>query len=47
MQMMEALIQSNKQFDSQIYPDKDHGIRGGKTRIQLFNKMTTFIQNNL
>jgi dipeptidyl-peptidase-4 len=47
MQMMEALIQSNKQFDSQIYPDKDHGIRGGKTRIHLFNKMTTFIQNNL
>ncbi len=47
MQMMEALIQSNKQFDSQIYPDKNHGISGGKTRIQLFNKMTTFIQNNL
>jgi len=47
MQMMEALIQANKQFDSQIYPDKNHGIYGGKTRIQLFNKMTTFIQNNL
>jgi len=47
MQMMEALIQANKQFDSQIYPDKNHGISGGKTRIQLYNKMTTFIQNNL
>jgi len=47
MQMMEALIQANKQFDSQIYPDKNHGIYGGKTRIQLYNKMTTFIQNNL
>ncbi|MBX9806310.1 MAG: S9 family peptidase [Flavobacteriaceae bacterium] len=47
MQMMEALIQANKQFDSQIYPDNNHGIYGGKTRIQLFNKMTTFIQNNL
>ena len=47
MQMMEALIQANKQFDSQIYPDKNHGISGGKTRIQLYNKMTTFIQDNL
>ncbi|PJJ10566.1 dipeptidyl-peptidase-4 [Flavobacterium sp. 1] len=47
MQMMEALIQSNKQFDSQIYPDKNHGIYGGKTRIQLYNKMTNFIKENL
>jgi dipeptidyl-peptidase-4 len=47
MQMMEALIQANKQFDSQIYPDKDHSIKGGKTRIQLYNKMTNFIKENL
>ena len=47
MQMMEALIQANKQFDSQIYPDKNHGIYGGKTRIQLFNKMTNFNKENL
>lgn len=47
MQMMEALIQANKQFDSQIYPDNNHSIYGGKTRIQLFNKMTTFILTNL
>lgn len=47
MQMMEALIQANKQFDSQIYPDNNHGIYGGKTRIQLYTKMTNFILNNL
>jgi dipeptidyl-peptidase-4 len=47
MQMMEALIQANKQFDSQIYPDKNHGIFGGMTRIQLYNKMTNFIKENL
>ena len=47
MQMMEALIQANKQFDSQIYPDKNHGIYGGATRIQLYNKMTNFIRENL
>jgi dipeptidyl-peptidase-4 len=47
MQMMGALIQANKQFDSQIYPDNNHGIYGGKTRIQLFNKITNFIKENL
>jgi dipeptidyl-peptidase-4 len=47
MQMMGALIQANKQFDSQIYPDCNHGIYGGMTRIQLYNKMTNFININL
>ena len=47
MQMIEALIQANKQFDSQIYPDNNHGIYGGKTRVQLYNKMTNFIYDNL
>jgi dipeptidyl-peptidase-4 len=47
MQMIEALVQANKQFDWAIYPDKNHGIYGGKTRIQLFNKMTTFIKEKL
>ncbi|PKH67071.1 S9 family peptidase [Flavobacterium sp. ALD4] len=47
MQMMEALIQANKQFDSQIYPDKNHGIYGGNTRVQLYNKMTIFVKENL
>ncbi|MCK8142831.1 S9 family peptidase [Flavobacterium sp. I-SCBP12n] len=47
MQMMEALIQANKQFDSQIYPDNNHGIYGGNTRIQLYTKMTNYIKENL
>ncbi|WP_366187459.1 S9 family peptidase [Flavobacterium ovatum] len=47
MLMMEALIQANKQFDSQIYPDKNHGIFGGMTRIQLYHKMTNFIKESL
>lgn len=47
MQMIEALVQANKQFDMAIYPDKNHGIYGGKTRIQLFNKMTDYILQNL
>ena len=47
MQMMEALIQANKQFDLQIYPDKKSRYFGGYTRIQLYNKMTNFILENL
>jgi len=47
MKMIEALVQANKQFDWAIYPDKNHGIYGGMTRIQLYNKMTTFIKQNL
>jgi dipeptidyl-peptidase-4 len=47
MRMIEALIQANKQFDWGIYPDKNHGISGGNTRIHLFTKMTNFIKENL
>ncbi|MCV6628614.1 MAG: S9 family peptidase [Flavobacteriaceae bacterium] len=47
MRMAEALIQANKQFDWAIYPDKNHGIYGGNTRIHLYNKMTNFIDQNL
>ncbi len=47
MRMVEALIQANKQFDWAIYPDKNHGIFGGNTRLQLFTKMTNFIKENL
>ncbi|WP_289060909.1 S9 family peptidase [uncultured Zobellia sp.] len=47
MRMIEALVQANKQFDWAIYPDKNHGIYGGNTRVHLFNKMTNFLQENL
>lgn len=47
MVLSEALIQANKPFESQIYPDKNHGIYGGMTRIHLFNKMTNFVKENL
>jgi dipeptidyl-peptidase-4 len=47
MRMVEALVQANKQFDWAIYPDKNHGIYGGNTRVHLYNKMTNFIKENL
>lgn len=47
MEMVNALVNANKQFDLFIYPDKNHSIYGGKTRLHLYNKMTDFILNNL
>lgn len=47
MAMIQSLVQKNKDFDWLIYPDKNHGISGGNTRLQLYTKMTNFILNNL
>jgi dipeptidyl-peptidase-4 len=47
MEFSEALIQNKKQFDFMAYPDKNHGIFGGQTRPQLYEKMTNFILENL
>ncbi|MGJ8592041.1 MAG: S9 family peptidase [Aquaticitalea sp.] len=47
MRMIEALIQANKQFEWLIYPDKDHSIYGGNTRLHLYTKMTDFIDRTL
>lgn len=47
MRMVEALIRANKQFDWAIYPDKNHSINGGNTRLHLYTKMTNFIKENL
>jgi len=47
MEMVDALVKANKEFDLFIYPDKNHGIYGGTTRLHLYEKMTKFIQENL
>lgn len=47
MLMVDALIQNNKQFEWAIYPDKNHGIYGGATRLQLYTKMKNFILEKL
>ena len=42
-----ALITANKQFESEYYPDKAHGISGNPTRYHLYTRMTDFILKNL
>ncbi|MEQ8533354.1 MAG: prolyl oligopeptidase family serine peptidase, partial [Imperialibacter sp.] len=45
--LQDALIREGKQFESFYYPDKTHGISGGKYRYHLYNMMTNFITDNL
>lgn len=47
MEMSNALINANKQYDTYIYPNKNHGIYGGNTRLHLYTKMTNFLDENL
>jgi dipeptidyl-peptidase-4 len=43
----EALVQANKQFEMQLYTNRNHGISGGKTRIHLFTRIHDFLLRNL
>ncbi len=45
--LVTALNQADKQYDLGLYPNKNHGIYGGNTRYQLFQKITDFILENL
>ena len=45
--LMDALINANKQFDHFFYPNKNHGIYGGNTRLHLYTLMTNYIKEKL
>ncbi|MDR0538849.1 MAG: S9 family peptidase [Tannerellaceae bacterium] len=47
MEYAEALVQAGKQFEMQIYKDRNHGISGGNTRRHLYTRMADFILRNL
>jgi dipeptidyl-peptidase-4 len=46
MEMVNALVSANKDFDFFAYPDRNHGIYGGNTRLHLFNMMMDFVHEN-
>ncbi len=46
-EMAAALIKANKQFDTYIYPNRNHGIHGDNARRHLYIKMTDFLNQNL
>jgi dipeptidyl-peptidase-4 len=45
--LQDALIKANKQFQSFYYPNRNHGISGGNTRLHLYQMMTDFLLKNL
>jgi dipeptidyl-peptidase-4 len=47
VEMVEKLVENNKTFQSAYYPNKNHGIYGGNTRLHLYNLMTNFILDKL
>ena len=47
VELSEALVQADKQFDVMYYRNRSHGISGGNTRLHLYKKMTDFVLENL
>ncbi len=47
MEMAKAMIMHNVPFEFMTYPNKNHGIYGGLTRMHLFGKMLNFVKQNL
>lgn len=47
MELAAAMVKENIPFDFMIYPNKNHGISGGKTRLHIYSKILKFVKENL
>lgn len=47
VEFAERLVQAEKQFDMQLYTNRNHGIYGGNTTHHLYTRMTQFLLENL
>ena len=47
VEMADALIAANKDFEFYAYPNRNHGIYGGVTRYHLYDRMTEFVNERL
>lgn len=43
----EQLVQLGKQFDMQVYTNRNHSIYGGNTRLHLYTRLTNFFNKEL
>ena len=46
-ELSNQLIAKNKQFDTMVYPNRNHGINGDNARLHLYTLMTKFLNENL
>jgi dipeptidyl-peptidase-4 len=46
-EMLKALYKSNVPFTQMTFPDKNHGIYGGNTRLYLYTQVYNYLLNNL
>jgi dipeptidyl-peptidase-4 len=47
MQIVREFQLKGKQFDLMLYPNKNHSIKGGNTRLHLFTKIADYFLKNL
>ena len=47
LDLITALERADKQFEMRVYPNKNHSIYGGNTRLNLYKYMTDFILRKL
>ena len=47
MELAAALVKNNVPFEFMIYPNKNHGIYGGYTRLHIYSKILKFVKENL
>lgn len=47
LQLADALQKADKQFESEYYANKNHGIGGGNSRVHLFERITRFLDTHL
>ena len=47
MQYINALVEADKQFEMQLYPDDNHHLRKGNNAQHMHNKIINFLQKNL
>jgi dipeptidyl-peptidase 4 len=41
------MVKNNIPFDMMVYPNKNHGIHGGLTRLHIYTKMLKFVKENI